>query len=50
MSSALRYNISNWDQLSKCRSNNSADLYITVDHVFNDNRLERGEKPFCQAQ
>lgn len=39
MSSALRYNISNWDQLSKCRSNNSADLYITVDHVFNDNRL-----------
>ena len=39
MSNALRYNISNWDQLSKCRSNNSADLYITVDHVFNDNRL-----------
>ena len=39
MPSALRYNISNWDQLSKCRSNNSADLYITVDHVFNDNRL-----------
>lgn len=39
MASALRYNISNWDQLSKCHSNNSADLYITVDHVFNDNRL-----------
>lgn len=39
MPNALRYNISNWDQLSKCRSNNSADLYITVDHVFNDNRL-----------
>ena len=40
MSNPLRYNISNWDQLTKCRSNNSADLYITVDHVINDNRLE----------
>lgn len=39
MSESLRYNISNWDQLTKCRSNNSADLYITVDHVFNDKRL-----------
>ncbi len=39
MTNSLRYNISNWDQLTKCRSNNSADLYITVDHVFNDNRL-----------
>ena len=39
MSNSLRYSISNWDQLTKCRSNNSADLYITVDHVFNDKRL-----------
>lgn len=39
MSNPLRYNISNWEQLSKCRSNNSADLYITVDRVFNDVRL-----------
>lgn len=39
MDKALRYKISNWDQLTKCRSNNSADLYITVDHVFNDKRL-----------
>ena len=39
MANSLRYNISNWDQLAKCRSNNSADLYITVDHVFNDKRL-----------
>ena len=40
MSNPLRYNISNWDQLTKCRSNNSADLYITVDHIINDQRLE----------
>ena len=39
MDKSLRYKISNWDQLTKCRSNNSADLYITVDHVFNDKRL-----------
>lgn len=39
MNSTLRYNISNWGQLVKCRSNNSADLYITVDYAFHDTRL-----------
>lgn len=39
MLNELRYKISNWTQLVKCRSNNSADLYITVDTVIHDNRL-----------
>ena len=32
----LRYNISNWLQLSECKSNNSVDLYITVKQVIDD--------------
>ena len=36
MSNPLRYNISNWVQLSECRSNNSVDLYITVKQVLDD--------------
>ena len=36
MADPLRYNISNWLQLSDCRSNNSVDLYITVKRVFDD--------------
>lgn len=38
----LRYNISNWVQLSECQSNNSADLYITVNQIIDDgsHRLE----------
>lgn len=36
MSNPLRYNISNWLQLSECKSNNSADLYITVKQVIDD--------------
>jgi hypothetical protein len=36
MSEPLRYNISNWLQLSECRSNNSADLYITIKQVIDD--------------
>ena len=36
MSSPLRYNISNWLQLSECKSNNSVDLYITVKQVIDD--------------
>lgn len=32
----LRYNISNWIQLSECRSNNSVDLYITVKQILDD--------------
>lgn len=32
----LRYNISNWLQLSECRSNNSVDLYITTKSVLDD--------------
>ena len=42
MSTPLRYNISNWLQLSECRSNNSVDLYITVKQIIDDgsHRLE----------
>ena len=36
MANPLRYNISNWLQLSECKSNNSTDLYITVKQVFDD--------------
>lgn len=38
----LHYNISNWLQLSECKSNNSIDLYITVKQVIDDgsHRLE----------
>lgn len=38
----LHYNISNWLQLSECKSNNSVDLYITVKQVIDDgsHRLE----------
>ena len=32
----LRYNISNWIQLSECKSNNSVDLYITVKQIIDD--------------
>ena len=36
MAQPLRYNISNWLQLSDCKSNNSVDLYITVKQVIDD--------------
>ena len=36
MSIPLRYNISNWLQLSECRSNTSVDLYITVKQIIDD--------------
>ena len=36
MSNQLRYNISNWLQLSECKSNNSVDLYITVKQIIDD--------------
>lgn len=36
MSLPLRYNISNWLQLSECKSNNSTDLYITVRQIIDD--------------
>ena len=36
MATPLRYNISNWFQLSECKSNNSTDLYITVKRVIDD--------------
>ena len=36
MQGPLRYNISNWLQLSECKSNNSTDLYITVKQVIDD--------------
>ena len=35
----LRYQISNWHQLSKCKSNNSKSLYISVTDFIQDNRL-----------
>ena len=36
MNAPLRYNISNWLQLSECKSNNSVDLYITVNQIIDD--------------
>lgn len=36
MSNPLRYNISSWLQLPECRSNNSTDLYLTVNRVIDD--------------
>lgn len=36
MSTPLRYNISNWLQLSECKSNNSVDLFITVKQIIDD--------------
>ena len=36
MANPLRYNISNWFQLTECKSNTSADLYITVKQVIDD--------------
>lgn len=36
MSNPYRYNISNWLQLSECKSNNSVDLYITVKQIIDD--------------
>ena len=36
MPNHLSYNISNWLQLSDCKSNNSVDLYITVKQVIDD--------------
>lgn len=36
MSNPLRYNISNWLQLTECKSNNSTDLYITVKQIIDD--------------
>lgn len=38
MADLLRYKISNWDQLVACKSNNSVDLYVTVNHILNDER------------
>lgn len=36
MAGALRYNISNWGQLTRCKSNNSVDLHISVSHIIDD--------------
>jgi len=36
MSNPYRYNISNWLQLSECKSNNSVDLFITVKQIIDD--------------
>lgn len=36
----LRYNISSWDQLPQCMSNNSRDLHIHVAKIINDERLQ----------
>ena len=44
MSNPYRYNISNWLQLSECKSNNSVDLFITVKRIIDDgsHRLHTG--------
>ena len=36
----LRYNISSWDQLPQCMSNNSRDLSLHVSHFVNNRLLE----------
>ena len=36
MANPLRYNISNWFQLSECKSNTSVDLSITVKQIIDD--------------
>lgn len=36
MNNPYRYNISNWQQLAECKSNNSVDLYITVKQIIDD--------------
>ena len=36
MADPLRYNISSWYQLPKCKSNTSKDLYITVNRIIDD--------------
>ena len=35
----LRYSISNWHQLTECKSNNSRELHIEVTDFINDSRL-----------
>lgn len=39
MTIPLRYNISNWHQLSKVLSNNSRDLHITVSDMMQNDKL-----------
>lgn len=39
MSEPLRYNISDWHQLTECQSNNSRDLQICVGDFIQDSRL-----------
>lgn len=36
----LQYNISSWDQLTKCQSNNSKDLHICVTDFMQNNKLD----------
>lgn len=36
----LRYSISDWRQLSKCKSNNSRELSITVTDYFNNDMIQ----------
>lgn len=40
MGRPLRYEITDWHQLTKCRSNNSRDLQIHVTDFINDDRLQ----------
>lgn len=35
----LKYNISSWNQLPDCKSNNSKYLYLATTHFFGDERL-----------
>lgn len=36
----LRYSITSWDQATKCRSNTSRDLHITISHFLNSDKIE----------
>lgn len=39
MSNPLQYNISSWDQLTKCQSNNSIDLHIGITDYTDEAKL-----------
>lgn len=49
MSEPLRYNISDWHQLSGCQSNNSRDLRIFVSDFIQDSRLVGLRIQICHA-
>lgn len=40
MSKTLRYKISNWSQITDCLSNNSRNLYLSLNKIIDGNRLK----------